>query len=405
MRTLLKFVVVALVVCGFIDGGAAVAASKPSAPQSAMAISGNQFVKVSWTAPLTNGGANVDKYAVQQLSSSTWSTVGTVGSGVRSWTTSGLTNGTKYYFRVKAHNSIGWSPVSARVSATPSTVPSAPVHTRVTPDDTTATLTWEVPTNGGAPINKYRVAVSTDGQTFGSVVTTTLPTKTLTGLTPGTEYWFRVQAHNVRGYGPAAGVGPRVAMGVPGVPVVSGIAGDGEIELKLDAAPAAKYSPVDFYELDALYPGGEWMDLDYRIASYAEDDGAVWQIQGLTNTSSYSFRVRAHNEAGYGPFTEVQTFTPTGPPTAPVDVTGHGTVNGMHVEWSVPESNGGSPIDNYEVSFMGTLSNWTATTTTLSLDQSTGDTGDFFSIRVRAHSAKGWGPYSDAIEVLAGASN
>lgn len=407
MKTSLKLAAAALLVVTVVNGGAAAAASAPSAPRYAKATPANQAVKVSWTAPSSNGGATIDQYALQRLNTttSTWSTIKSVSGSARSATSTGLTNGKRYYFRVRAHNAAGWSTASSTVNAVPRTVPSAPRYTRVTVTDTTATLTWQAPsTNGGAVIDSYRVERSSDGVTFGSALSTGLLTATLTGLTPGNEYWFRVRAHNAAGYGSAAGIGPKAAIGVPGIPGLTGIAGDGAVDLTL-VAPSPGHSPVDVYRLEGSYPGLGWIVLDYRDATYAESEGTVWAVQGLTNGESYRFRVRAHNEAGYGPAYETEDFTPTGVPEEPLAAAGYGTPSGVYVSWDPPTSDGGLTIDKYEVLFLSTsdaVYYETLQTTELNVTQENAVLGDYYWVTVRAHNAHGWGPESDPVLIQAG---
>ena len=91
-----------------------------------MATPGNGIVKLTWLAPSSNGGATIEKYAVQRYNGGTRLDQRRLPDqpGLhRQW----LANGTKYYFRIRAHNAAGWSPVSTVVTPRPTyVVPSAP---------------------------------------------------------------------------------------------------------------------------------------------------------------------------------------------------------------------------------------------------------------------------------------
>src|SRR6184192_2468445 len=106
----------------------ALAVSRPSAPRSVNAKPGNTIVRITWTPPLNAGSSPVDRYAVQRAAAAIgpWSTVASPASTTFAWKNTGLTNGTRYYFRVRAHNASGLGTASAVVSAVPRTVPSAP---------------------------------------------------------------------------------------------------------------------------------------------------------------------------------------------------------------------------------------------------------------------------------------
>jgi titin len=115
-----------------------------------------------------------------------------------------LTNGTTYYYTVKAVNSAGASPASNEASATPkATVPSAPLGTTASAGNASATVSWSAPaTNGGSPVTGYNVYRGTSpggesGTPVASNVTTTSFTDT--GLANGTTYYYRVAAVNAVG--------------------------------------------------------------------------------------------------------------------------------------------------------------------------------------------------------------
>ena len=101
----------------------AVPRTLPSAPRSPAASPGNSNVTVTWSTPSSNGGAAIDTYAVQHWNGTGWVTIA-YPSGF-TYTSTGLTNGHAYQYRVLAHNAAGWGPASPTVSATPRTVPSA----------------------------------------------------------------------------------------------------------------------------------------------------------------------------------------------------------------------------------------------------------------------------------------
>jgi len=96
--------------------------------------------------------------------------------------------------------------------AAAATVPGAPRSGAATPGSGSATVTWQAPAaNGGAPVDRYRVVWRAPGVAEQSVPTgPARRSLTITGLTPGTNYTFRVQAHNRRGWSNA-----RTATAVP----------------------------------------------------------------------------------------------------------------------------------------------------------------------------------------------
>lgn len=130
---------------------------------------------------------------------------------------------TKYWFRVRAHNSRGWSPWSYSASYTIPGVPGrvgTPTLTLRPPDD--ILVDWVAPDNGGAAINGYQVQGDNNSD-FSSPATVGVPSATsLSWITTsfGQIVYFRVRARNSQGWGdwsPPKSIlivsGPRVNVG------------------------------------------------------------------------------------------------------------------------------------------------------------------------------------------------
>jgi len=101
----------------FVVPGGSVA-PPPTAPTGLNATVGNSSVTLTW---LASGGAT--SYTVKRalVSGGPYASVGTTSA--TTWTDSGLTNGTSYYYVVSATNSAGTSGNSAPVSAIPTVPP------------------------------------------------------------------------------------------------------------------------------------------------------------------------------------------------------------------------------------------------------------------------------------------
>src|SRR5690606_36066160 len=120
-------------------------------------------------------------------------------------TVTGLVNGTNYSFRVAAVNLAGTGDYSNVDTATPHgggpTVPDAVDDFDATAGDEEVVLTWSAPADNGSAITDYIVEY---GETTGfpgnaqvfSDGTSASTGATVTGLTNGTEYSFRVKAVN-----------------------------------------------------------------------------------------------------------------------------------------------------------------------------------------------------------------
>lgn len=183
----------------------------PSTPTGLAATAGDGRATVNWQAPVSNGGSAITNYTVQYSSNGggTWTTFVRPASTITSTSVTGLTNGVSYVFRVAATNAIGTSAYSANSPAVrptaPITVPTAPTNVMPTTGNGRVTLRWTAPaSNGGGVITRYVVQYSSnDGGSWltAAVPTTTRTAASVTGLSNGVAYVFRVAAVNAAGTG------------------------------------------------------------------------------------------------------------------------------------------------------------------------------------------------------------
>lgn len=114
------------------------ALSAPTAPQSLVAESNESGQStLTWSAPLSNGGASITDYVVEYKLNSEPTTWTTFADGVSSSTgaiVTGLVNGSLYNFRVSATNSVGTGVVSSTANATPQLVTMSDSFTGTTID-------------------------------------------------------------------------------------------------------------------------------------------------------------------------------------------------------------------------------------------------------------------------------
>ena len=125
-------------------------------------------IRVTWLAPLDDGGGAITSYTVQWKSGSqdfddSRQSAVSVGTGeVQSHTISGLVNGTEYTVRVLATNSTDDGTYSAEVNATPG-VTTTPQLDSSTVDSDSLTLTYDKALDSGSEPATSAFTVSVDG--------------------------------------------------------------------------------------------------------------------------------------------------------------------------------------------------------------------------------------------------
>jgi len=303
---------------------------------------------------------------------------------------------TQYNFTVKAINAFGSSAVSSPVATATTTnvVPGAPTIGTATPGISSVTVTWSPPTNTGSPITGYKVFYGTSANLSTDFVSalSTDTSVTVTGLNPGTLYFFNVVAVNAAGPGSASSeVSTTTTDVLPGAPILDSVVpGNGSVAITWHAG-ADTGSPVSTYK---VYRNGTAVPVYTGLPLTYTD---VHLVNGI----DYSYTVVATNLKGDSPSSNTVHATPDVVPGTPVLGTITVGLNSVTVSWSAPY-NAGSSITGYEV-FYGTTTNPTqqyggllsASTFQLNLTGLIG--GTTYHFVVKAINAAGDGPASNEI--------
>jgi hypothetical protein len=186
-------------------------------------VSGSGQLDARWSQPVDNGSALTDFTVQYRVSpAGTWTAFSHTAQTTRTIGITGLANTTAYDVRVAAVNGVGtggWSNVLTMSTTGPPTVPSAPTLTTATPATASMGLAWTAPASGGTPITDYTIEYRTSPSgtyTAFSHTASTATTITVTGLTDGIAYDFRVSAVNAVGTGATS----NVLTATPNTPVI-----------------------------------------------------------------------------------------------------------------------------------------------------------------------------------------
>jgi predicted phage tail protein len=121
-------------------------------------------------------------------------------------------------------NAAGTGPQSAESNAVaPVVVPGAPTNANASVGSSRATVSWAAPaSDGGSPITNYVVTPFVNGVAQAPTTVGNITSATVTGLTNGTSYTFRVSAMSAVGAGPQSAasntVTPKAPASVPPTP-------------------------------------------------------------------------------------------------------------------------------------------------------------------------------------------
>lgn len=209
----------------FID----VVAAPPPAPTSLKtAASSSSQINLTWSANPTN----IDGFTVQRsVNATSFTTIATLAGTATGYASTGLNDGTTYYYRITAFNSTGSSPIASAQATTPLAAPSSltAVATLASNSDP-VTLMWADNSVGAAG---YEVDRSTDGVNFTAIATlgAAANTYTDTNVVDGTAYTYSVRALGATGASPAVVVQAVTPVSPPAGLSAVGVMGN-EIDLR-----------------------------------------------------------------------------------------------------------------------------------------------------------------------------
>ncbi len=327
------------------------AVTGPAAPTGFTIDTGDTEITLKWTDP--NNDA-ITKYQYRQgtgpvgsISWGEWTDIPASDEDTTEYTVTGLTNGTRYYFEVRAVAGTVNGTATDGNAITPVAKPAAPTGLRATGGATQVTLNWADP--GNATITKYQVrygaGLSTDsGFSWGtwadvSSSSATTTSATVTGLTNGTEYTFGVRAVGLSGDGAEATVtATPLAAGAAAAPTgFTATAGSGQVALAWTAPSGTitKYQVRQGTGDPVVW--GAWTDITGTTSHTVTD---------LTGGTAYSFQVRAVTGTSVlGAMSDTASATPTAPPPGvPGNVAAAAGDTQVTLSWTAP----GGTITGYE---------------------------------------------------------
>ncbi len=255
-------------------------------------------ISLTWTDNSTNEtGFTIER----SLTSGTgFAVVVTTAANVVSYSNTGLTAGTKYYYRIKAVNGSGTSVYTTEATAT--AMLSTPTSLVASSASTTGiNLTW---LDNSANETGYQIEQSLTTATGFSVINTTTANAasySVTGLTPGTKYFFRIKAVNATGTSAYSAEANAVAQLMAPTNLIATTVSTGSISL----AWTDNSSNETGFSIERSLSSGS----GFAVVATTTANAVAYTNTGLTAGILYYYRVKAVNSGGISAYTSEANAT------------------------------------------------------------------------------------------------
>lgn len=175
-------------------------------------------------------------------------------------------------------------------------VPSSPSQPTIgTVTDTTVGITFTDGADGGVAIDSREIGYGTNGTSPTSTMSSD-GSDTVTGLTPGTLYYFWARTHNGVGYSAWSARSQATTLRVPDPPATPTLSGIGPVAVTMGWAP-----PYNGGSIITGYEVG-YSTSNTLPPSTIDTGTSPKLITGLTPSTVYYFWVRAENAIGFSPW-------------------------------------------------------------------------------------------------------
>ena len=277
-------------------------------------------VRLTWT----DNAVVETGYEVQYRTGTAAWTASSLAANIETATMTGLTAGAAYAFRVAAVNTHGKALSDEITVTTP--VPAAPSGLTATATGTTSVdLAWtDNSTDETGFLVQYRASGATNWTNHSPEPGPGVTSASVTGLTAGVDYEFRVLARNGAALSEPSNVARLGALGAPSAP--SGLSATGADSTSVSLSWTDNSSDETAFDVEYRTGGGAW-----TAAATAAPDWTSWTVRGLTPGTNHDFRVVARNASGSAASNVASRKT--GPP-APSNLRARSSGGTWRLEWN-----------------------------------------------------------------------
>lgn len=358
-------------------------------------------IKLSWNvnSEIDLGGYEI---AYQKNGTTQWVS-NNIPFNLTSTTINGLAPNVKYTFKVRAKDlKENWSAYSSVLTATPldKIAPSAPSGFEAVPSDKKTLLKWN--RNVELDVMQYQLEYKlSNASTWTTVsVSSSIETYTVSNLTNGQEYVFRVKAKDYAGnfsnYSTTASAKP-VDNVAPPIPLGLKVTSENDKQVTLSWTPVTATDLAGYILMYKSQETNIWNQIDIgKVGSYS--------FTGLVNDVQYAFSIKSKDllnnisvasaEVVGTPVDKISPAVPTG-----LKIESIGIDSSIKLSWN---KNVELDFDGYEIAYQKSgATEWltqpvSADTATITLKELTANTKYLFKVRARDVKTN-WSPYSSMV--------
>ena len=294
----------------------------PSSPSGLTATAqGQTTIALAWN---DNAGDETGYRVERQVSGGAFSEIAQLAAGATTFSNTGLTAATTYGYRVRAINAGGFSGYSNTASATTAAPPPPPPPppppapsglTATAQGQTSIALAWA---DNATDETGYRVERQVSGGAFAEIAQLAAGATTFsnTGLTAATTYGYRVRAVNGAGFSGYSNTASATTAAPPPPPpppaAPSGLTATAQGQTSIALAWADNATDETGYRVERQVSGGAFSEIAQLAAG-----ATTFSNTGLTAATTYGYRVRAVNGAGFSGYSNTASATTAAPPPPP----------------------------------------------------------------------------------------